>query len=61
MYMVSENDTGVTHYNFNAHQPILNLSSLFLNELSDGALTTSDGKLFHILTILQLKMYFLKS
>jgi len=38
-----------------------NLSSLFLNELSDGALTTSDGKLFHILTILQLKKYFLKS
>jgi len=25
-----------------------NLSSPFLNELSDGALTTSDGKLFHI-------------
>jgi len=35
-----------------------NLSSLFLNELSDGTLTTSDDKLFHILTILQLKKVF---
>jgi len=25
-----------------------NLLCLFLNQLSDGALTTSDGKLFHI-------------
>jgi len=32
-----------------------------LNELSDGSLTTSDGKLFHTLTIVQLKKYFLKS
>jgi len=23
MYMVSKNDTGVAHYAFNAHQPIL--------------------------------------
>jgi len=37
---------------------IQNLSSLFLNELRDGALTTSDGKLFHILTILHLKKIF---
>jgi len=36
---------------------IQNLSSLFLNELSDGASTTSDGKLFYILTILQLKVF----
>jgi len=36
---------------------IQNLSRLFLNELRDGALTTSDGKLFHILTILQLKIF----
>jgi len=31
---------------------------MFLNELRDGALTTSDGKLFHILTILHLKKIF---
>jgi len=37
---------------------IQNLSSLlFLNELRDGTLTTSDDKLFHILTILQLKIF----
>ena len=33
------------------------LSSLFLNELRDGASTTSDDRLFHILTILQLKNF----
>jgi len=36
---------------------IQNLSSLFLNELRDGTLTISDGAVFHILTILQLKRF----
>jgi len=36
---------------------IQNLPSLFLNELSDGALTTSGDRLFHMLTILQLKIF----
>jgi len=40
---------------------IQNLSSLFFNELRDGALTTSDDRLFHMLTILQLKKFFLES
>jgi len=36
---------------------IQNLSNLFLNELRDGALTTSDCILFHMLTVLQIKIF----
>jgi len=38
-----------------------NLSNLVLKQLSDGALTTKDGKEFHKLTTLSLKKYFLVS
>jgi len=38
-----------------------NLSNLFLNVLTLFALITESGKLFHILTTLTAKEYFLKS
>ena len=34
------------------------LSSLFLNELTEGAVTTENGRLFHTFVILMLNEYF---